>query len=371
MTSNKQTEDGRRAYTHCTATLLAIYPEQAPGPLFSDDPSSPKPVAYLFVKMVQVDILSTLHVLVPKSSTSEYAPLSRRIAAALDIMTSFVGFLIAAADDPTVQQGLTPDRIIKLHEDLVRTVGDVMEYLRDRWDDFLASSRSIEAAQPSSSIFHDPITPAAVRFVATWLRDDDGESLRKQAAGLIELFAELYKRNATSSEELPELRLPILAALEGILQTSDGREAFDNTDLLARGLYPDLRAILASQDGNLTAGDYIRGSAIIDVFHVLLEYDESSRPHAGSADLLEAISKYNINAVKAGMNALDRPCLEFQTDLLELAAELLNRSTDNFPLPRQQSIKAALKDLAAKVIDNWRVFNDEGMASRVAELHFE
>ncbi|KAI0905924.1 Neurochondrin-domain-containing protein [Ustulina deusta] len=368
MASNKQTEDGRRAYIHCAAALLVAYPEKAPGPLFSDDPDSSRPIAYLFVKMVQIDILSTMHLLIPQVNTTEYPSLSRRVAAGLDIMTSFVGFLITAADDITAQQSLTPDRILKLHGDLVKMVGDVMEYLRDRWDDFLAGVRGIESAQNSGrSIFEDPITPATVRFVATWLRDDDGEALRTQAAGLIDLFAELYRQDLTSTDT-PELRLPILAALEGILQTSDGREAFNNSDLLSRCLYPDLRSIFTSRDVGLSTGDYIRGSAIVQTFHILMEYDENPRPHPGSMDLLELIAKCDIKPAKAAASVLDRSRLDFQTDTLELAAMLLENASRDAPSALQQRIKTALKSSASKVMENWSAFNEESMVARVAEL---
>ncbi|TRX89634.1 hypothetical protein FHL15_009543 [Xylaria flabelliformis] len=371
MASSKQTADGRRAYTHCAAALLAAYPEEAPRPLFSDDPDASKPIAYLFVKMVQVDILSTLHILIPKLDTTEYPSLSRRIAAALDIMTSFVGFLITAADDVTIQQGLTPDRILKLHEDLVRMVGDIMEYLRDRWDAFLAGARGIESEGTSGmNVFEDPITPATIRFIATWLRDDDGETLRTQAAGLVDLFAELYKMNLTSTD-MPELRLPILAALEGILHTSDGREAFNDGDLLSRCLYPDLRAILASQDMQLNAGDYIRGSAIVQVFHILMEYDENLRSHPGSIDFLETVAKYEVKPIKPDAGVLERSRLEFQTDLLELAAILMDTSTRGASPERRQKIKTGLKDTISKVKESWGTLNDESMIERVAELRIE
>ncbi|KAI1127795.1 Neurochondrin-domain-containing protein [Nemania abortiva] len=371
MASRKQTDDGRRAYTQCAAALLAAYPEKAPEALFSDDPNSSEPIAYLFVKMVQVDILSTLHVLIPKLSTSEYLSISHRIAAALDIITAFVGFLIIAADDTTIQHGLTPDRILKLHEDLARTIGDVMEYLRDRWDAFLAGARGIESAQASgSSIFEDPIIPAAIRLIATWLRDDDGETLRTQAAGLIELFTELYGNQ--HSPDMPEVRLPIIAALEGILQTSDGREAFTDTNLLSQHLYPDLRGILASQDEDLTAGDYIRGSAIEQVLHILLEYDdEVSRYRAGSMDLLESIAKYDVKPVKAGVGVQERYRLDFQTDTLELAVTILESSSRGVPPKFQQRINTALKGIASKLKENWGVLNDESMIARVEELHLD
>ncbi|KAI0553018.1 Neurochondrin-domain-containing protein [Xylaria curta] len=371
MASSKQTADGRRAYTHCAAALLAAYPEDAPRPLFSDDLNAPKPIAYLFVKMVQVDILSTLHILIPKLDTTEYPSLSRRIAAALDIMTSFVGFLITAADDATIQQSLTPDRILKLHEDLVRMVGDIMEYLRDRWDAFLAGARGIESEGTSGrNVFEDPITPAAIRLIATWLRDDDGETLRTQAAGLVDLFAELYKMNLTSTDT-PELRLPILAALEGILHTSDGREAFNDGDLLSRCVYPDLRTILASQDGQLTPGDYIRGSAIVQVFHILMEYDENLRSHPGSIDFLETVAKYEVKPIKPEAGILERPRLEFQTDILELAVILMDTSARDASLELEQRIKSGLKGTISKVTESWGTLNDESMIQRMAELRLD
>ncbi|KAI0476843.1 Neurochondrin-domain-containing protein [Xylaria cf. heliscus] len=371
MASSKQTADGRRAYTHCAAALLAAYPEEAPKPLFSDDPNAAKPIAYLFVKMVQVDILSTLHVLIPKLDTAEYPSLSRRIAGALDIMTSFVGFLITAADDEAVQKGLTPDRILKLHEDLVRMIGDVMEYLRDRWDAFLAGARGIESTEASGrNIFEDPITPAAIRLIATWLRDDDGEALRTQAAGLVDLFGELYKMNL-SSTDMPELRLPILAALEGILHTSDGREAFNDGDLLSRCVYPDLRAILASQDVELTAGDYLRGSAIVQVFHILMEYDENLRSHPGSIDFLESVAKYEVKPVNPEAGIPERSRLEFQTDLLELAVMLLDTSARGVSPALQQKIKTGVKGSISKVAENWGIIDDESMVARMAELRLD
>ncbi|KAJ8125110.1 hypothetical protein O1611_g8530 [Lasiodiplodia mahajangana] len=370
MASSKQTEDGRRAYTQCAAALLAAYPEKAPKALFSDDPDSSKPIAYLFVKMVQVDILSTLHVLIPKLGAAEYPSISRRIAAALDIMTAFVGFLITAADDDTIQQGLTPDRIIKLHEDLVRTIGDVVEYLRDRWDAYLVGARNIESAQASgTSISEDPIIPAAIRLVATWLRDDDGETLRTQAAGLVELFAELYSSQA--STDMPEVRLPIIAALEGILQTPDGREAFNDTDLLSRRIYSDLRAIIMSQEADMATGDYIRGSAIEQVLHILIEHDDTSRYHAGSIDLLELIAKLDVKPIKAEGDVLDRSRLDFQTDTLELAVTVLEATSRSAPPGFQQRIKTALKGMASKLIESWGVLNDESMVARVSELRID
>lgn len=350
---------------------MAAYPGIAPEPLFTDDPKAPKPIAYLFVKIVQVDILSTLHVLIPKLNTAEYPSISGRIAGALDIITAFVGFLIHAADDVTVQPDLTPDRILKLQEDLVRTIGDVMEYLRDRWDHYLAGARGIEPASTSgSSVFEDPITPSATRLIATWLRDDDGEALRTQAAGLVELFAELYERNLASADVV-EVRLPILAALEGILQTPDGREAFHDSNFLSGSLYPDLRAIMTSQDTDLTAGDYMRGSAVVHVFNILMEYDGNPRSNPDPTGFLELILKYDIKPIKAEADDLDRFRLEFQTDTLELAVTVLRTSFQTTPPALRQRIKAAIENATSQIRENWGLLNDEDMVARVAELRLD
>ncbi|KAI8626833.1 DUF1941-domain-containing protein [Xylariaceae sp. FL1651] len=371
MASSKQTVDGRRAYTHCAAALLGAYPEKAPRILFSDDPSSSKPIAYLFVKMLQVDIQSTIHILIPKLNTAEYLSISHRISAALDIMTSFVGFLIAAADDSSAWQSLSPDRILKLHEDLVRTVGDVIEYLRDRWDAFLAGSRGIELVQAlEMSVFEDPITPAAIRLIATWLRDDDGETLRLQAAGLVDMFAELYKMNMTSTD-IAELRLPILAALEGILQTSNGHKAFESSGFWSRCLFPDLRVILASYYADLTIVDYVRGSAILHTFHAVMEYKESPHSNAVSMDLVQAIANLALPPIKGVANDLYRASLGFQTDAIELAITLsgnLPSDVQSSYQVKNQQIKTTLKNAALKVKEHWTALNDEHMVVRMEEL---
>ncbi|KAI0393922.1 DUF1941-domain-containing protein [Xylariaceae sp. FL0594] len=368
LVSNKQTENGRKSYIVCASTLLVAFPEEAPKYLFCDEPNTPKPLAYLFVKMVQVDIASTLHILMPKVNSPEYPSLTRRISSALDIMTSFVGFLITASDDDTIQHGLTPDRILKLHEDLARTVGDVMEYLRDRWEDFLAGSRGLESTQSSKrSIFEDLITPAAIRFVATWLRDDDGEALRSQAAGLTEVFGELYKMSLTSTDT-PELRLPILAALEGMLQTSSGRQAFKEHDIWSRCLYPDLRSILVNDSSDLTSVDYLRGSAIIHTVFILIDEERSLSSHPAAADLLEFISKLDIRPVKRDTKELERPRVDFQADALELAATLLNDTVRGSATAHQERIRSALSDIASKVSGNLETLDDEAAIERIRQL---
>ncbi|KAI1813907.1 DUF1941-domain-containing protein [Poronia punctata] len=369
MASNKPTEESRRAYILCASSMLTAYPETAPKLLFSDEPRAPKPISYLFVKMVQVDVLSTLHVLIPKVNTAEYPSLSRRIAGALDIMTSFVGFLITVADDETAQPGLTPDQIIKLHEDLAKMVGDVMEYLHDRWEDFQAGSRGIESTQSSKrSIFEDAITPAAIRFIATWLRDDDGETLRSQAAGLTDLFAELYKMNLTSPDT-PELRLPMLAAFEGILQTSKGREAFNEHEVWSRSLYSDLRAILSTTSSELTTVDYMRGSALIHTFLLLMEYDNDLRSHPAAESILDSVASMDIQPAKSENQTLDHVVVDFQIDALELASVLLRRSSRNGGSAHDQKTITSLKNVASKVSRNSETLNDKSMAARINELH--
>ncbi|KAI1265187.1 DUF1941-domain-containing protein [Xylariaceae sp. FL1019] len=369
LSSSKPTEDGRRAYIHCSAVLLEVYPEQAPQLLFSDESQASERVAYLFVKMVQVDIMSTIHVLIPKLSTKEYGSISKRIAAALDITTSFVGFLIGSGEDDEnededlPQHSFSPDQILKIHEDLIRTVGDTMEFLRDRWDDHLAKARGIEPAQGQElSIFDDPVTAAAIRFIAAWLRDDDGETLRSQAAGLFDLFTKLYKLNLTSKEST-ELRLPILAATEGIIATEEGLEAIHTTEFVTRCLMPDLQHILLSQAPDLSSADYLRGSAIIFTLDLIEENDDAPALKMAKPDVIDFIARSPILSHREQMKASDLSLLHFQSDLIIKA--MILASTE--PVVKQET-KAALNKAASAAIENWKPFENEGMITRMQRL---
>ncbi|KAI0165868.1 DUF1941-domain-containing protein [Xylariaceae sp. FL1272] len=366
LSSSRPTEGGRHAYIHCSAILLEVYPEQAPQLLFSDEPKASKHVAYLFVKMVQVDIMSTIHVLIPKLNTNEYVSISRRIAAALDIMTSFVGFLIGSGeedeneDEDSPQHSFSPDQILKVHEDLVRTVGDTMEFLRDRWDDHLAKARGIEPARDQDlGIFDDPVTAAAIRFIAAWLRDDDGETLRSQAAGLFDLFAELYKLNL-SSKESPELRLPILAATEGIITTEEGLEAIHTTEFVSRCLMPDLQYILLNKTKDLSSADYLRGSAIVFTLDLIEENDDASPLKVAKTDIIDFIARSPILSHSEKMKPADLSLLHFQSDLIDKATTAA--STE--PGVKQET-KTSLRRAASTAIQNWEALENEEMTARI------
>ncbi|KAI1324887.1 DUF1941-domain-containing protein [Xylariaceae sp. FL0255] len=369
-------------YTQCAASLIMAFPEKAPNLLFcTDEPNLPRSSkyssGYLFLSQVQSDILSTVHLWIPTLGTAEYPSMSRRIAADLDIMTSFVGVLISATDDDDdsiVSKGFTPDMIIAIHENLIRTVGDVMEYLRDRWDGHLAGARGIEPAQSkgtTTNIFEDPITVAAIRFLAIWLRDDDGETARSQAAGLIEFFAELYKINlASTNSSAEDVRMPILGALEGIIETDDGRNAFEEHGFWPDCLRPDLRRILAS--GEPSGANHIRGIAITNVLRTIIDANFHASNGKTRLDTLEIIARSPVLSTQWNPGVSDsenKLLLDFQTSLLELAVWLPSPEDPRTEYQGRLSlIMPVLRSAAPMVLKNCEAAKEKDSAALVRKL---
>ncbi|KAI0480637.1 DUF1941-domain-containing protein [Xylariaceae sp. FL0804] len=385
MAAGRQTAAQRHAHASCAAALLRTYPQEAAEVLFIDSPDSPKPLAYLMVTMVQVDFQATAHLLMPKLRSPEYLPISQHLASILDILTAFVGRLVASVDGEDeisvrFSQSFTSERILKLHSDLARTISDAMELLRDRFDAHLMqireagdTVRTLSWNEDEHSVFDDPIIPAAVRLLGAWLPEDDGDTLREQATGLMDLYVELYKRNLSSDlqdSRAAELRLPILAALEGIFQTSRGPAIFDEHDWWSSCLYPDLRGIISAEpSGALGFADYLRGSAIIRALKVVQESEE--RPSSAWTSILEAMVSYHAPSwdVDEHPREVFVARAHFQIEALELASDLLR----NPDVRRGDCVKgsSALRTTASKISEQLKAGSDEEVreiASRVDEI---
>ncbi|KAI1335712.1 DUF1941-domain-containing protein [Xylariaceae sp. FL0016] len=339
MASRKLTEKERAAFANCTAALLRCYPEAAPDVLFTDAREQSRPLAYLFVTMLQVDFCSSVHLLMQKIGSPEYMDMSRRLASELDILTAFVGRLIASVDDDPsdvtnessrrADLSFSSERLLKLHSDLARTLQDAMEFLRDRWDAFLLQkletggpSKALEWKNQNIDVFEDPVVASAVRLLGAWLPEDDGETLREQAAVLMDLLSELYKKNLSPSSRdnrTTELRLPILAALEGILEVPRGLEAFEERDFISTCLYPDIRSLLAAEPSRAGITDYIRGEAVIRVFGQFVEAEGSLSTSWSKA--IENTMPLNLSTVdESSPDALTKAQLSFQVDVIAFYA---------------------------------------------------
>jgi hypothetical protein len=108
-----------------------------------------------------------------------------------------------------------------------------------------------------------------IRTLAIWLREDDNKLLRKEAAGLTDMFLDLYQ--ASSPAKL-DFRSPVLVAMEGIIGESKGIDAF-TTNGGWKILASDLIAILRSTSKEAcSVADASRGQEIV---RVLMPYAEA------------------------------------------------------------------------------------------------
>lgn len=354
LATNRPTAASRSAYTNCAGALLLIYPASTPQLLFLNEKDSSKPFSYLFINLILVDLRATLPSLLEKLNDPEYPRISQRLTSALDILTAFIGQLVAwmeELDDPspgteqaTIWLRISPDLVIKLSRSIAETLSITMEYLRDRWDASVAGAQGLHPEARTGdahtsfgshktlawdakdeSAATDAFILSAIRAIALWVRDDDGDTLRKEGSGLMDMFMELYQSSGLASSQPNGLdyRLPILAALEGILRTSKGIDAFTSHDgwaILSRDVLKILEE--SSTPSILQQTDLVRGTRITLVLHIVLESEGSTQEDWMS--IVTAVAAYDTPTAESG--AENTTLLEFQADILQLAATLLENA---------------------------------------------
>lgn len=354
LATNRPTAASRSAYTNCAGALLLIYPASTPQLLFLNEKDSSKPFSYLFINLILVDLRATLPSLLEKLNDPEYPRISQRLTSALDILTAFIGQLVAwmeELDDPspgteqaTIWLRISPDLVIKLSRSIAETLSITMEYLRDRWDASVAGAQGLHPEARTGdahtsfgshktlawdvkdeSAATDAFILSAIRAIALWVRDDDGDTLRKEGSGLMDMFMELYQSSGLASSQHNGLdyRLPILAALEGILRTSKGIDAFTSHDgwaILSRDVLKILEE--SSTPSILQQTDLVRGTRITLVLHIVLESEGSTQEDWMS--IVTAVAAYDTPTAESG--AENTTLLEFQADILQLAATLLENA---------------------------------------------
>jgi len=214
---------------------LAMTPEGSAAifnPQFERSNQDQKPESYLFTTMLLIDIRSTIPCLQEKLHSEDYLATSERLGRAYDITSAFIGFLIRSlemmSDDdsmhPATSAPMPVDLLMKLRINISETMSLTIEHLRDRYDSSTAgaaglhpSARStIDQFSPlpiawdtSSGIFADPLILSQLRCLSLWLRDEENDALRKEAAGIMDVLLALYQHNGDQ-----DFRFPVLVALE-------------------------------------------------------------------------------------------------------------------------------------------------------------
>ncbi len=217
------------------------------------------------MKMLLVDIRSTLPSLQETLNGPEYPAISSRIAESYDVISNFIGYLVQSLDEEGTTSSLQtlsfePSQLLQLRADISETMSLTIEHLRDRYDASVSgaaglhpsartdpdptssSPRSIAWDSSSTSMSEDPLTLSETRTLALWLREDDNDALRREAAGIVDVLLGLYG----SEDAKGDIRSAVLTAFEGIFEVPEGIDAFlreDGWEILSK----DLQKILSSR----------------------------------------------------------------------------------------------------------------------------
>ena len=324
-----------------------------------DGKSDNKPKTYLFVTVLLVDIRSTIPSLQEKLHSTEYPHTSERIARAYDIISAFIGFLVQsleAMDDDDGNDGCGPefsaplpiDLLLKLRTSISEAMSLTIEHLRDRYDSSTAGAAGLHpsarttsevssnplpiAWDTSSGIPKDPLTLSQIRALSLWLRDEEIDALRREAAGVMDVLLALYQ--ATSDQDF---RYPVLLALQGIIEVPEGVEAFLREEGWAI-LSNDLQKILSISE------EHARGIEIVRVLLAVLESDVTGPTKEDWIPVVE-LARQSI------VHAPDATNLELGVANCQLAVELLVRAPRSIRNRRRDTV-VELRRFAAGLLTN-------------------
>lgn len=388
LVTSRPTSAGRAAYTQLASTLLQAYPATCPPLLFKDDAPSnadAKPFSYLFVNLLLIDIRSSFPTLLSQLNSTEYHVISQRLAAAFDVISSFIGFLVRSLDDEAGFDtfSMPPDLLLKLRKDIAETMSLTIEYLRDRWDASFAgasglhpSARTGTAATSEGTrltltwdsikydVHDDPLILACIRALAIWIREDENENLRNESAGIMDMLVELYKR---SKPDKLDFRYPILLALEGILATDDGVISFleqsgwqvvvQDLDVIQQDVTKEPTSTTLSANNEAARG--------LQIVRVLLAVVDHESTLFSQEEWMAAIT--TAASMKPPSAAATPIILEFQISMLQLATALLSKAAGGMQKRYVTSI-AALSGLAGQLEDIVKRMDDKTEASEFTGL---
>lgn len=391
----RPTAKGRAAYTRAADAMLTHYHDETASFLFSppratkpDEDS--KPFNYLFINLLLIDIRSTYPTLLSKLNSPEYKEISRRLQADLSIVTHFIAFLVKSlgsdnddGDDDGFELIMSADLLLTLRKNIAETVSLTIEYLRDRYDASVAGALGLHpdarAGTSATSegtrltltwenmkdeIPHDRLILACLQMTSLWLREDENENLRAEAAGLTDLLTELYKE---SSKDGLDFRLPILTTLEATISTTQGIDAFiahetwqplinDCTTVAQTAL---LKSRVSSNDQEAQVG--------ISIIRVLLAAVDD---YAITEPPMECMFMVTVAAGLPIIDNISIACLDFEVALVQLAAALLTKASPGLRRQFRESV-AALNGLTRQLKELGRRQNDQELLDSLDDVLVE
>ena len=372
MSALRSTPPGTTTQIMQIITTLATTTEGSHAVFSADDKDGKrdqKPRSYLFVTVLLIDIRSTIPSLQEKLHSSEYPGISERIARAYDIVSAFIGYLVQSLetmDNDNENDGSSPefsaplpiDLLMKLRTSISEVMSLTFEHLRDRFDSSTAGAAGLHpsartttngssntlpiAWDTSSGILKDPLTLSQLRALSLWLRDEENDALRREAAGIMDVLLALYQ---DISEQ--DFRYPILLALEGIIEIPDGVEAFLREEGWAV-LSNDLDEILSISEG------HARGIEVVRVLLAVLESDVTGPAKEDWMPIVEL-------ARQSVVHASDTTNLELGVAVCQLAVELMVRAPRGIRKRRRDAV-VELRRYAAGLLTK-----EEGIGGEVRD----
>lgn len=306
------------------------------------DKSGSKPFSYLFINLVLIDLRSSFPTLLSQLNSANFYEISQRLGAAFDVISVFIGFLIQSLDAPNkCKLCLAPDLLLKIRKDVAETMSLTIEYLRDRWDASVAgaaglhpSARTgIPEARPEITwdsakdrVYRDPLIFAGIRSLAIWIREDENENLRCESAGLMDMLIDLYNIDESEKDSF-DFRYSIALALEGILTTQDGVDAFlrqGGWQIFEKDLNKIIRitADCREIDKAFLSAEVSRGLQIVRVLLAVLDHP--------STGIIEEVWMSIVKAtvgIKVESNQIIPIVTEFHISMLQISMVLLEKNS--------------------------------------------
>jgi hypothetical protein len=325
---------------------MRAYPLECPPLLFSDGQTpanDAKPFFYLFINLILIDLRSSYPSLLSMLNTPEYPAISGRLSSALDIILFFIGFLIRSLGDETnfspFNLSMSPDLLLKVRKGIAETMSLTIEYLRDRWDASVAGAAGLHPSARygtaatsegtrltltwdsiNEDVTNDTLIHASIRTLATYLREDENENLRKESAGLMDMLVELYQASTSSTVDF---RHAVLRALEIILTTEEGIDGFltqNGWEVLSQDLLSIISASGAAIDSS--TDEYVeRGQDLVRVLLVVVDSESTTEPRESWMEIVKGTASMKPSTSK------DQLTLDLQIAVLQLAGALLTSSS--------------------------------------------
>uniref|UniRef100_A0A4E9DPF9 DUF1941 family protein n=1 Tax=Gibberella zeae TaxID=5518 RepID=A0A4E9DPF9_GIBZA len=357
LVTSRPTPEARAAYTNATASILQAFPTEARKLIFTDDRKEEKAFSYLLINLLLIDIRASAPSLLEQLNKPEYPKASTRLTSAFDVISIFIGYLVECLEDESLETlFMTPDNLLQLRTGVTETMSLTAEYLRDRWDASVAGAMGLHpdartgATDTSAGKHHtlawdsmkdnandDMLILSAVRTLALWLREEENDTLRKEATGLTDMFMDLYK---FSSQDKLDFRSAVLVALEGLIAVPQGCElllANDGWTILTRDLGSILQHPRACREQD--------ASRAIDIVRVLLpivEQETSGVPESWM-DLITSVAAWDIP--DSGLSPLSQEAL---AAALQLCCAILVEANSGMRQRYQHSV-AAIHGIAAQL----------------------